>query len=98
MSNDNKDPETQAQLSRAESLAYMFDTPGWKYAEQDMMELVAELKDISTIDLEKDAAQQIRDRKLLAESLIEWLNSLKSQVNNAIIISDQEEDTLITRR
>lgn len=98
MSNAKYDAETTEQLSRAAALEQMFSTPGWKYAEEELNAVVAELKDISTIDLQSDAAQQIRDRKNLAEGLLEWVESLKSQVNNAIIITEEKSSTLMTRR
>lgn len=98
MSKDNYDAETQTQLSKAQALDAMFNSAGWKFAEQDLIELVQELKDISTIDLDSDTTQQIRDRKNLAEGLLEWLDSLKSQVNNAIIMEEVETTTYIERR
>lgn len=98
MSNDKYDAETNAQLSRAQALEAMFGSSGWKYAQQDLFELIAELKNIETIDEKGDIAQQIRDRKNLAESLIEWYESLKSQVNNAIIMQEQDENKLVERR
>lgn len=98
MSNAKYDAETKQQIGRAQALEAMFSTPGWKYAEQDLFDLVAELKDISTIDLDSDATQQIRDRKNLAEGLLEWHASLKSQINNAIIMEEVESTTYIERR
>lgn len=92
------DAETKKQLSRAQALHAMFESSGWKFAEEELFEFIAELKDISTIDLETDAAQQIRDRKNLAESLLEWIETLKSQVNNAIIMQDSKESKVIERR
>lgn len=98
MSKDNFDAETKAQLGRSDALRAMFESSGWKYAEEDLMELIAELKDISTIDLEIDTVQQIRDRKNLAEGLLEWLESLHSQVNNGIILRDTEKKPEIIER
>lgn len=99
MSKDKEyDAETTAQIGRAQALEAMFESSGWQYAENDLFDLVAELKDISTIDLDGDATQQIRDRKNLAEGLLEWHASLKSQINNAIIMEDVEKSTLIERR
>ena len=98
MNNDNYDKETKQQLSKAQALHAMFESTGWQYAEQDLIEFIGELKDISTIDLESDTAQQIRDRKNLAEGLLEWVESLKSQVNNAIIMKEETVNVLIERR
>lgn len=98
MSNDKYDAETNEQLSRAQSLEAMFGSPGWKVAEQDLFDLVAELKNIDTIDTQGDVSQQIRDRKNLAEALLEWHDSLKSQVNNAIIMQDTKVNILVERR
>lgn len=98
MSNDKYDAETKQQIGRAQALEAMFGSAGWQFAEQDLFDLVAELKDISTIDLDSDATQQIRDRKNLAEGLLEWHASLKSQINNAIIMEEVESTTYIERR
>ena len=98
MSNDNLDAETKTQLSRAQALDALFKSSGWKFAEEELFDFIAELKDISTIDLESDTAQQIRDRKNLAESLLEWVETLKSQVNNAIIIESNHDNKIIERR
>lgn len=95
---DNYDAETKQQLSRAQALEAMFASSGWEIAEQELEDLINELKDISTIDLEGDTVQQIRDRKNLAEGLLEWVNALKSQVNNGIIMGEVESTTYITRR
>ena len=98
MSNDRYDPETEAQLGRAQAIEAMLGSAGWKYAEEDLFDLITQLKDISTIDEQGDVAQQIRDRKNLAEGLTEWYESLKSQVNNAIIVDSKYVSTLIERR
>lgn len=98
MAQHNYDAETEAQLGRAQAIEAMLASSGWKYAEQDLLELIAELKDISTIDLNTDTNQQIRDRVNLAEALTEWHESLKSQVNNAIIVDSTEKSKLIERR
>ena len=99
MNSAKYDAETTAQLSRSEALAHMFSTTGWKFAEEDLHDLIGELKDISTLDLDSgDVAQQIRDRKNLAEGLLEWVESLRSQVNNAIIMREDEDKKYIERR
>lgn len=96
--NTQYDEETTRQLTKADALNAMFGSSGWQYAEEDLLDLIAELKDISTIDLDTDPAQQIRDRKNLAEGLLEWVESLKSQVNNGIIMQETHIDRLVVRR
>lgn len=98
MNNDKYDAETKKQLSKAQALHAMLESTGWKHAELDLLELIAQLKDISTINLNEDTTQQIRDRVNLAEGLTEWIESLKSQVNNAIIMEEIESTVLVERR
>ena len=92
------DQETTEQLTKAQALDAMFASTGWQHAEADLLELIAELKDISSIDLDSDVQQQIRDRKNLAEGLLEWVESLKSQVSNGIMVVETTKSNLIVRR
>lgn len=94
------DAETNKQLSRADAINAMLQSSGWQFAEADLMEYVTQLKDISGIDLNaEDVVQQIRDRRNTAACLESWLDDLKSQVNNAIIIrSDEKGPNLVERR
>jgi len=95
------DAETKSQLNRAQAIEAMLASSGWAFAEQDLMEYVAKLKDIGTIDLDdENVIQQLRDQINTAAVLEDWLESLKSQVNNAIIVTGNERitTTLVERR
>jgi len=85
------DEDTTKQLGRAAEIEAMLGSAGWSYAEADLKDYIAKLKDISTIDLASDTViQQLRDQVNTAAVLEDWLESLKSQVNNAIIITEHK--------
>lgn len=94
------DKETTQQLGRAAAIEAMLESSGWSFAETDLLEYIAKLKDISTIDTEaENVVQQLRDQINTAAVLEDWLESLKSQVNNAIILTDTgEKNKTIERR
>ena len=93
------DADTTKQLGRAASIEAMLGSTGWSFAEADLKEYIAKLKDISTIDLTaENVTQQIRDQVNTAAVLEDWLESLKSQVNNAIIITRDEQTTNTVER
>lgn len=100
MNNAKYDADTAKQLSRADAINAMLESSGWQFAEQDLMEYITQLKDITGLDLEVgDVVQQIRDRRNTAAILEDWLENLKSQVNNAIIMrSDSQKSKIVERR
>lgn len=82
----SKDKETDQIMSEADALNGMFESSGWAVAEREMNDIVAALRDISTIeDADPNIAVNIQVRKKTALALEEWVDSLKSQVNNVII-------------
>ena len=99
MSNDNFDDETKQYISEGEALAHMFGTPGWSVAERELTNLIAELRDVTGLDLDKDdIKQQIRDKINTAAAMEHWLDELKGQVMNTENFEKGSDDTLITRR
>jgi len=99
MSKDKFDKETNYQLSRADAINAMLESSGWRFAEEDLQQYISELKDITTVKMDGDVQQQLRDRINTAAVLEDWLENLKSQVNNAIIMKGEEDKSkLISRR
>ena len=93
------DKETNQQLGRAAAIEAMLDSSGWAFAEQDLQDYIGKLKDITTIDMEnKDVVQQLRDQINTAAVLEAWLEELKSQVNNAIILTTEETGSKTVER
>lgn len=80
----------------------MLGSSGWKYAEEDLLDFIRQMKDISMINVDETPekqAQQLRDHINAAAILEEWLETLKSQVNNAIIVTEGSQSSkLIERR
>lgn len=95
MSNDK---ETQAQLDRAASIEAMLGSNGWKHAEEDLQDFVSELRDIRTVPKEGDIAANLLLREGIAQALEEWVDGLKSQVNNGIMMESEYIDNLVVRR
>ena len=100
MSNDKKqfDAETNKQISRAAAIEAMLGSAGWSFAEEDLMEFIKVLKDVSSIDVNGDVNQQVRDHVNAVAILEEWLESLKSQVNNAIIVTEKRTGAHLVER
>ena len=103
MSKDNFDAETTKVISEAEGLGAMFESSGWATAEKHFDNLVSQLKDISTLqeEIEKggDITQLARDRINTVAVMEEWMNGLKSKVNNVTMMSNTvQKSTLVTRR
>ena len=92
------DAETNAQLNRAQAIEAMLGSAGWKFAEEDLLEVIGTLRDIRNIDLKADPGMQVTVNLATAESLELWLEDLKSQVNNAIIVDSTESNPLMDRR
>lgn len=99
MNNDNYDAETTKQLGRAQAIEAMLSSSGWKYAEEDLKDFILTLKDVSSIDMNAgNVEQQLRDHINAAAILEEWLETLKSQVNNAIIVTGDNNPSKIVER
>lgn len=100
MNNAKYDKETAAQLSRADAINAMLESSGWAFAEEDLNGYISELKDATTLNPDDpNMVQTLRDRINTAAVLEDWLENLKSQVNNAIIMrSDSDTSNLIERR
>ena len=100
MSNDNFDIETKRAIAEAEALHAMFESTGWKVAEGALLQTIADLQNVSTLDMaDKDLAQQVRDRINTVAAMKQWLSDLHGRVNNAIMMkADPTKDKLMTRR
>lgn len=98
MANDNLDAETKHQVNRAQAIEAMLGSTGWSFAEEDLKDFIATLRDVSTIDINGDVNQQVRDHINAAAILEEWLDSLKSQVNNAIMVTDKTTPSRLVER
>lgn len=100
MNNDNFDLDTNKILAEAEALQAMFDSSGWQIAESSLLQTIADLQNVSTLDVsDKDLGQQVRDRINTVASLQQWLSDLRGRVNNAIMMkAEPNKDKLITRR
>lgn len=100
MNNANFDTETKQIIAEGEALGAMFESSGWKVAEHSLLELIADLQNVSTLDVtDPHLGQQVRDRINTVSALQQWLSDLKGRVNNVIMLqADPKKDTLITRR
>lgn len=99
MSKDNFDAETTKAISEAEALDAMFNSSGWQVAERKLLALISALRDARNIDLTReDASTQIKVNVAIADNLETWINDLKGDVNNAIMMkSDPIKSNLMTR-
>ena len=93
------DAETQKIVSEAEALEAMFASTGWRVAEKEMEAFIGELRDTRTVPRDGDIAKNLDIRDGIASGIEEWLESLKSQVNNVTIMKDSPiKETIIERR
>ena len=98
MSND-KDPETTQMEGEAEALEAMFGSSGWAIAEKELHSVIDALRDISTIDdNDPNIGMNVQVRKKTALALEEWVNILKSQVNNVIISKEGVRTSKLVER
>ena len=103
MNKDKFDAPTQEKIGEAEALTAMFESSGWAVAEKQYDALIAQLKDISTLqgEIEKggDITQLARDRINTVAVMEEWMNTLKSKINNVTMMSNTTQSSvLVTRR
>jgi hypothetical protein len=100
MSKDNFDVETKQLIAEGEALGAMFESSGWKVAERELMQIIADLQSVSTLDMASaDIAQQVRDRINTVAALQQWLGDLHGRVNNVIMLqAEPDRNSLITRR
>jgi hypothetical protein len=100
MSNDNFDFETKTIIAEGEALSAMFESSGWKIAERELMQLIADLQNVSTLDVtDKDLGQQVRDRINTVAALQQWVSDLRGRVNNVIMLQKEPANNkLVTRR
>lgn len=99
MSKDNTDAETQKELSSSQALEAMFASSGWQVAEEELLSLISQLRDVRNIPINDDVALNIKVNLAVAENLEIWLDDLKGRVDNAIIVEKEtNEQNLIVRR
>jgi len=100
MTNSNFDTETKQLIAEGEALSAMFESSGWKIAERELMQMIADLQNVSTLDVtDKDLGQQVRDRINTVASLQQWLSDLRGRVNNVIMLqAEPTQSNLIVRR
>ena len=94
----NNDKETQETLSEAEALEAMFQSSGWAVAERELNDLIAGLRDTRSVPRDGDVVLNLEIRDKTANVLEEWVDSLKSLVNNATIILDNKKTNKIVER
>lgn len=100
MNKDNFDAETNKEVAEAEALEAMFRSSGWQIAERELNDMIGALRDITTMDEnDQNIAINLAVRKKTAMALEEWIDLLKSQINNVIIMKDEDNSSkLIERR
>lgn len=95
MSNDK---ETDKLTAEAEALEAMFGSSGWEIAERELKDMVDALRDIRTIPRDGDVVLNLEVRDKTAQAIEEWVDILKSQVNNVTILKDHIKDTKLVER
>lgn len=98
MSKDNFDAETERTVSEAEALEAMFQSSGWAIAERELNEIIAALRDTRSVPREGDVLLNLEVRDKTASAMEEWVDILKGQVNNVIILKDEPEKNKIIER
>ena len=99
MNNDKFDAETSQVISEADALEAMFQSSGWSIAEKELTDFIGELRDTRSVPREGDIALNLEIRDGIANGLEEWVNILKSQINNVtIMVEDKNKSTIIERR
>lgn len=99
MSNDKFDAETNQALAEAEALEGLFQSSGWSIAERELNDVISALRDTRTVPRDGDILLNLEVRDKTAAALEEWVASLKSMVNNAIIMQEQPDSAkMYTRR
>tara|TARA_R100001198_G_scaffold94836_2_gene79093 strand:+ start:491 stop:766 length:276 start_codon:yes stop_codon:yes gene_type:complete len=88
------------ELARAQALEAMFNSSGWKYAEEELRGFIATLKQIDPEMLdEPDIKQSIRDKINVAAALEHWIDELKGDIENQKVVKEPlKEKRIIERR
>ena len=92
------DDETKKNLGESDALAAMLASAGWQIAEQSLLSIIAELRDARNLPVDENITDNLRVNLAVAENLETWVDELKGRVSNAIIIEEEPENGLITRR
>lgn len=99
MNKDNLDTETSRLIAEAEALSAMFSSSGWAVAERAFNELISDLRNIETVDIDGgDISQQVRDRINTASMMRSWLADLKSRVNSIMNLHTHEPVNSLVER
>ena len=95
----NNDNETKKVIAEAEALEAMFGSSGWEIAERELSDIINALRDTRSVPRDGDVLLNLEVRDKTAEALEEWVEILKSQVNNVTILKDSpKKDKLVERR
>ncbi len=87
------------ELGRAQALEAMFQSSGWKFAEQELQAMIDGLRKLDPEMLDdSDIKQSIRDRINVAAALEHWVDELKGDIENHKFVKEPLNDQKIVER
>ena len=77
------DKDSQLEMAEAEAIGAMLQSSGWAVAKRILLEYVADMENIHTIDVkDPDLSNVLRGRIMAATAFKEWLGDIEGRVNN----------------